>query len=135
MKPAEYQALAAELDLARNLLERASLEPWGERLVHIPNEQASKRLRIEGAQTGVRPGYPDYRLDLARGGWFGAAFELKRAGKRPTAAQLWWLDTLAGEGYLTWWADDWECAFGRLDWYASLEPTLICSRQTPPWET
>ena len=89
---------------------------------------------MRGGLEGVRPGFPDYLLDLARGGWFGLRFEAKKTGKKPTSAQLWWLEALAAEGYLTFWTDDWECAFGRCDWYASLAPTLIHSRVTPPWE-
>lgn len=73
------------------------------RLTHIPN--GGKRGRVEAARLkgmGVRAGYPDFLLDLARGGYHGLRIELK--AKRPndapvTASQLEWLERLSSAGY------------------------------------
>ncbi len=50
---------------------------------------------------GVKAGYPDILLDVARGPYHGLRIELKRAdhSNRPTDAQRDWLARLAFEGY------------------------------------
>lgn len=50
---------------------------------------------------GVKAGYPDVLLDVARGPYHGLRIELKRADRsnRPTDAQRDWLVRLAFEGY------------------------------------
>jgi hypothetical protein len=53
-------------------------------------------------QEGVKAGYPDILLDVARGRWHGLRIELKRADRsnHPTAAQREWLINLRHYGYM-----------------------------------
>ena len=55
-------------------------------------------LRAEG----VRAGYPDIALDVARGRWHGLRIELKRAdpSNHVTPEQLTWLEKLRSYGYM-----------------------------------
>ena len=50
---------------------------------------------------GVKAGYPDILLDVARGPYHGLRIELKRAdhSNRPTDAQRDWIDRLRQYGY------------------------------------
>lgn len=52
---------------------------------------------------GVKAGYPDISLDVARGRWHGLRVELKRAdhSTRPSEAQLMWMERLRYYGYST----------------------------------
>ncbi len=69
----------------------------------IPNGGA--RHPAVGAQLkteGVRAGYPDIALDVARGRWHGLRIELKRAdhSNHATPEQLTWLERLRQHGYM-----------------------------------
>lgn len=52
-------------------------------------------------QEGVKAGYPDILLDVARGDWHGLRIELKRADRSngPTPEQKDWISRLRGRGY------------------------------------
>ncbi len=69
--------------------------------VHIPNE--SKRSQAYGAKMkrmGLRKGFPDLFLPMARKGFHGLFIELKRdRHSPPTKEQLGWIDKLNKEGY------------------------------------
>ncbi len=69
--------------------------------VHIPNE--SKRSQSYGAKMkrmGLRKGFPDLFIPVARQGFHGLFIELKRDKlARPTKEQLEWLSYLNREGY------------------------------------
>ena len=51
-------------------------------------------------QEGVKAGYPDVSLPIARGRWHSCHIELKRADKstRPTAEQMLWIERLREYG-------------------------------------
>lgn len=71
-------------------------------LYHIPNggERAAAtaaRLKAEGVKAGV----PDVCLPVARGEYHGLYVEMKAGKNKPTPQQVWWLDQLKKQGYLT----------------------------------
>lgn len=70
-------------------------------LVHIPNE--GKRSVQTGAnlkRIGLKPGFPDIMLPVARHGYHGLFIELKRSrGGQVSDNQKWWIDKLNQQGY------------------------------------
>ena len=53
-------------------------------------------------KSGMRKGYPDLFLPVARGGYHGLYIELKRKkGGKVSESQLWWLERLELQGYYT----------------------------------
>lgn len=70
-------------------------------LVHTPN--GGGRSLSEGAnfkKMGVKKGYPDLILDIAKGGYHGLRIELKKVkGSRTTPEQLERIEMLNAEGY------------------------------------
>ena len=69
-------------------------------VVHIPNE--SKRSAIYGAmlkRMGLRSGFPDLFIPLARGIYHGLFIEMKYGKNKPTKEQEKWLVLLSAEGY------------------------------------
>lgn len=54
-----------------------------EYLWHVPNERPDPKEAKILAAMGVKAGIPDYEIALARGGYFGAHFELKATGRPP----------------------------------------------------
>ena len=80
----------------------------------------AKKLKAEG----LRKGYPDIGLDVARGGYHGLRIELKRTkGGRVSPEQTAWLARLRGEGYLCLVASGWQAAVTILEGYLKLEET------------
>ena len=68
--------------------------------VHIPNEgkrSAAYAARLK--RMGMRPGFPDLFIPLARGIYHGLFIEMKYAGGRASGAQEGWLRLLSREGY------------------------------------
>lgn len=49
---------------------------------------------------GVKAGYPDILLDVARGRWHGLRIEMKRKPNKPTPEQLDWIARLRAHGYM-----------------------------------
>lgn len=92
-------------------------------LVAVPNggwrhQATAGRLRAEG----VKPGYPDLILDVARGPYHGLRIELKRRlGWRVSREQVVWLEHLAAEGYLVAVCAGWEAARDELLAYLALD--------------
>jgi hypothetical protein len=71
-------------------------------IVHIPNE--GKRSKSYGAKmkrAGLRKGFPDLFLPLARRGYHGFFIEMKFDRGKASQSQIKWLKTLKGEGYAT----------------------------------
>lgn len=71
-------------------------------IVHIPNE--GKRSKNYGAQmkrAGLRKGFPDLFLPLARRGFHGFFIEMKFDRGKVSQSQITWLKKLKGEGYAT----------------------------------
>lgn len=75
--------------------------PLADYLHHSPN--GGSRHIAEAAKfkrMGVKRGYPDLILDIAKGGYYGARIELKKAkGGRTSKEQKERLQMLADEGY------------------------------------
>lgn len=75
--------------------------PLSDYLVHTPN--GGGRSPGEGynfKKMGVKKGYPDLILDIAKGGYHGLRIELKKVkGSRTTPEQIERLEMLNAEGY------------------------------------
>jgi hypothetical protein len=67
----------------------------------IPNGfRASAEACAWMKSEGMRPGFPDLGLPVARGGFHGLFMEMKRKkGKDPRPEQVAWLNALGDEGY------------------------------------
>lgn len=84
--------------------EQATVVDWcdlhGIPVVHIPNE--GRRSAYTGAnlkRMGMRPGFPDLFIPIARMGYHGLFVEMKVGKNKPTRAQIEWLRRLDAEGY------------------------------------
>lgn len=84
----------------------AASQPELDLLMHVPNggrRNAREAGRMK--RQGVRAGYPDLVLDVARGGYHGLRIELKATreelGRKPevSPSQRLWLDKLSQQGY------------------------------------
>lgn len=54
---------------------------------------------MKAKRAGMKKGYPDIFLPVARGKYHGLFIELKIKGGYPTKEQKWWIDKLNKEGY------------------------------------
>lgn len=91
---------ATEQSLLLNWVRFASVKyPVLDMLVHVPNEgKRSVRAGSELKRQGLKAGYPDLALNVARCGYHGLFIEMKRRGGRATDAQIGWLECLEHEG-------------------------------------
>lgn len=99
---------------------KAKIDPSYSMLVGIPNEGRrsfayGKKLKLEG----LRAGFPDTFLFLARGSFIGAAIEFKRPGGVLSANQKHWIGKLTDQGYLVALIDNIDAGIRFLDWYIS----------------
>ena len=95
--PTEAQEQKALIDWTKAMRSRY---PELALLVHIPNE--GQRSAITGAhlrQQGMKKGFPDLFLPVARHGKHGLFIEMKRRGGRVSPDQAWWLERLNDQGY------------------------------------
>lgn len=93
----EHQEQASFFDWAARFSGRIYELGW---LYAIPN--GGKRDEHVGAQMqaeGVKPGYPDIGLDVARGGWHGLRIEMKVKGGSVRTNQRIWHEHLERCGY------------------------------------
>ncbi|HHA2772087.1 TPA: VRR-NUC domain-containing protein [Stenotrophomonas maltophilia] len=97
-------------------------------LMHVPN--GGRRGKLEAVRLkaqGVRAGYPDLVLDVARGGYHGLRIELKATradlGRKPevSAVQRSWLTRLQQQGYRAVVCEGWLAAREELLFYLALE--------------
>jgi hypothetical protein len=80
-------------------------------LYHVPNgEQRSAMTGAKLKLMGVRPGYPDIGLDVARKGGHGLRIELKKHGGKVSSLQQGWICFLKEQGYAVHVAFGWEHA-------------------------
>ena len=69
-------------------------------IVHIPNEgKRSLSYAARMKRMGLRSGFPDLFVPLARGGYHGLFIEMKYGKNKTTKDQKEWLATLSAEGY------------------------------------
>ena len=125
------QPSASESDEQQSLLRWATLftprYPDLQWLAAIPNgghrhKATAGRMKAEG----VKAGYPDLLLDVARGGYFGLRIELKRQRKsdsRTSPRQVQWHDRLRGQGYRVEVCLGWEAARDVIVAYLALPKT------------
>lgn len=60
--------------------------------------RTDKRTAAMAQAAGLRAGYPDIDVPLARKGHYGLHIEMKAGKNKPTQQQRWWLDRLVEEG-------------------------------------
>ena len=69
-------------------------------IVHIPNEgNRSLSYAARMKRMGLRSGFPDLLVPLARGGYHGLFIEMKYGKNKTTKEQKEWLERLSAEGY------------------------------------
>ena len=69
-------------------------------IVHIPNEgKRSLSYAARMKRMGLRSGFPDLLVPLARGGYHGLFIEMKYGKNKTTKEQKEWLERLSAEGY------------------------------------
>lgn len=69
-------------------------------IVHIPNEgKRSLSYAARMKKMGLRSGFPDLLVPLARGGYHGLFIEMKYGKNKTTKEQKEWLERLSAEGY------------------------------------
>ena len=69
-------------------------------IVHIPNEgKRSLSYAARMKRMGLRSGFPDLLVPLARGGYHGLFIEMKYGKNKTTKEQKEWLELLSAEGY------------------------------------
>jgi hypothetical protein len=98
---------------------------WPElaRLAHVPNGGARSKVTAAILKAeGVRSGYPDYVLDVPRGGYHGLRIELKADDGRASDEQCDWLAFLHAQGYAAFVCVGWRRAAHLLLRYMSLHP-------------
>ena len=69
-------------------------------IVHIPNEgKRSLSYAARMKRMGLRSGFPDLFVTLARGEYHGLFIEMKYGKNKTTKEQKEWLERLSAEGY------------------------------------
>ncbi len=127
----------ADLPIPLESAEQVALFDWAgaNRVPHpdlqwlyaIPN--GGKRSKVTAARLkreGVKRGYPDIGLDVARGGYLGLRIEMKRRKKSHTSEdQLTWHRRLWAQGYRVVVVKGWEIAAAELLAYLALPATRV----------
>lgn len=98
----------------------ANQDPAWSMLVAIPNGQYRPGQRKEA---GLKNGFPDIGLFVARDGFFGMFIELKFGKNKATEQQGEWLIDLVEEGYFAVVATGFEEAKKYIEWYLAQEQT------------
>ena len=95
-------------------------------LFHVPNE--GKRSVITGSllkKAGLRSGVPDLILPVPSKmngkKYHGLFIELKNGHKKPTENQMWWLENLSQQDYLTAVCESFESAVALISYYLDIE--------------
>ena len=96
--------MKAGVKLSSEELEQVMVVEWCDLkkipVVHVPNEgkrSAAYAARLK--RIGMRPGFPDLFIPLARGRYHGLFIEMKHGSGRASGAQESWLRLLSREGY------------------------------------
>lgn len=119
-----------ELSHQQTLFEMANLHLGVHPELAMLNASANGGLRKRGVagqlkSMGVKAGFPDIELPVARGGWFCLYIELKRLDGRPSADQLWWQERLTEQGNRSLICRGWESAWFEIRHYLELTPTQV----------
>ena len=100
-------------------------ELWG--LMAVPNGgHRSKRTAGRMKAEGVKAGYPDLALDVARGGFWGLRVELKRERRslsRISDRQTAWHTFLLEQGYAVHICHGWRAAAAVIETYLQMPKT------------
>lgn len=116
----------------------AALHPELAGLAHVPN--GGRRGKLEASRLkrqGVRAGYPDILLDVARGPHHGLRIELKATkrelGRNPEVSkeQRVWLARLNANGFRAVVCEGWEAARDEIVSYLALPVPARCGMQHP----
>lgn len=94
-------------------------------LTHVPmggKRHATVAMKLKNE--GVRRGYPDYLLDVPRGGFHGWRCELKAAGGYADKDQKGWHERLRAQGYRVDVCRGWEEAWRALCDYLGIPCTI-----------
>lgn len=90
-------------------------------VIHIPNE--GKRSEVEGSRlkrAGLRPGFPDLLIPMARGPYHSLFIEMKFDKGEVDEKQARWLWRLRDEGMAAWVCYGAKNAIACIDWYMGL---------------
>ena len=112
-----------EKDEQKKLFARAQYRPDLKLMTHIPNEgRRSVQHTMEMLRMGMKPGFPDIILPVARGGYHGLFIEMKRRiGGRSTPEQKEWQRALLEEGYAACVCKGFDEARETIEWYLRLK--------------
>lgn len=126
----DLERQVCELSHQQTLFELANLHIGQHPELAMLNASANGGLRKRGVagqlkSMGVKAGFPDIELPVARGGWFCLYIELKRLDGRPSADQLWWQERLTEQGNLALICRGWESAWHEIRRYLELAPTRV----------
>ena len=96
--------------------------PLSDYIVHVPNGgKRSKRVAAGLKHSGVKSGYPDLLIDIARNGYHGLRIELKdESGGITSDEQKERLAMLSDEGYLAVVRSGYKAAFNEILNYMGL---------------
>lgn len=89
--------------------------------IHVPNE--AKRSHATAARLkaeGMRPGFPDLLIPVARGNYHSLYIEMKAQGGKPTEEQVRWIWRLREEGMCAYVCIGAESAIKLIDTYMAL---------------
>lgn len=108
-----------EKDEQKKLFAWASYRTDLKLMTHIPNEgRRSVQYTMELLRMGMKPGFPDIILPVARGGYHGLFIEMKQKhGGRVTPEQKQWQRDLLNEGYCAAVCHGFDEARELIDWY------------------
>lgn len=129
----EHQHQVALFDWAKLM---TATRPELKMLAAVPNGGLrSKAVAGKLKAEGVKSGYPDTVLDVARAGYHGLKIEMK-AGKNTTSdTQDWWITMLLQQGYAVYVAYTWAIARDLIIAYLDGHPFDGVFHKTTPKRT
>jgi len=97
----------------RALVQWAQLKGW--LLIHLANE--GRRAPWIAKEISIVKGASDYFIPYPRNGMGGAWLEMKSKGRKPSRAQVVFLELMRRNGYAAQWFDDWKKAADWIEEY------------------
>lgn len=135
------QPKAAKLPCATEHAEQVALMRWAdlesrkypelELIMAVPNgARTSMSVAVRLKAEGLRAGFPDITLPVARGNYHGMMIEMKRLrGGTVSDAQKWWIDGLRNQGYYAIVCRGWKEAAIAIESYLTVLPKPILLRE------